>query len=166
MRINETMVYLGKKYPLIYEDKDDFNDLPYEKCTQVYGVCFCDGKVVLGFSRKMQKWSLLGGNIEPNEKVEDTLKREVQEESNMKVLKCWPIGYQKLADDSKYQLRYACLVEPFGPFVTDPDASDGHGVDRITLIDPKDFKKYIDWGKIGNRLIKRAIELVKLGESQ
>jgi len=164
MRINETMIYLGKKYPLIYEDKDDFKDLPYEKCTQVYGVCFYKDKVVLGFSRTMKKWSLLGGTIEPGEKIEDTLLREVKEESNMEVLKYWPIGYQKLTDDSNYQLRYACVVVPYGPFVSDPDASDDHGVDRITLINPKDFKKFIDWGKIGDRLIKRAIKLVELGK--
>jgi len=162
MQINETMVYLGKKYPLHYEDKDDFSDLPHEKCTQVYGICFYKSKVVLGFSRKMQKWSLLGGTIEPNEKFVDALTREVQEESNMKVIKYWPIGFQKLTNDTNYQLRYACTVEPYGPFVADPDAGEGHGVDRITLIDPQDFKKYLNWGNIGDRLIERALEIVKL----
>jgi ADP-ribose pyrophosphatase YjhB (NUDIX family) len=161
MLINETMIYLGKKYPLIYEDRDDFSDLPLKKITQVYGVCFYDGMVVIGFSRKMKKWSLLGGTIEPGENIEDTLIREVKEESNMEVLKYRPIGFQKLIDDTNYQLRYACIVEPYGPFIADPDAGDGHGVDRIKLIDPKDFKKYIDWGKIGDRMIERATELVK-----
>jgi 8-oxo-dGTP pyrophosphatase MutT (NUDIX family) len=161
MRIEDTMIYLGKPYHLIYEDMDDFSSFPYEKCTQVYGICFCDGKVVIGFSKRMQKWSLIGGTIGESETFEETLKREVQEESNMKVLRSWLVGYQKLNDETQYQLRYVCIVEPYGPFISDPDAGDGYGVDRVKLIDPKNFKKYLDWGKVGNRLIERALEIIK-----
>ena len=55
------MVYLGKPYNLIYEDAADFSNLPRDKCTQVYGVCFYNGQVVLGFSRHMPAWNLIGG---------------------------------------------------------------------------------------------------------
>jgi 8-oxo-dGTP pyrophosphatase MutT (NUDIX family) len=161
MQIKETVLYLGKKYPLIYVDSDDFSNLPKKYCTQAYGICFCDGKVVLGFSRRMQKWSLIGGTIEPGETPEQALTREIKEESNMKIIKYWPIGYQYVVGELKYQLRFACVVEPYGPFVQDPDASEDNGVDRITLIDPKDFKKYLGWGKIGDRLLERALEKVK-----
>jgi 8-oxo-dGTP pyrophosphatase MutT (NUDIX family) len=162
MQINEIMLYLGKKYPLTYKDSDDFSNLPLKDCAQVYGVCFCGGKIVLGFSRTMQKWSLIGGTIEPGEELLQALAREIKEESNMELIKCWPIGHQiSVGKYDKYQLRYACMVQPYGPFVADPDAGEGHGVDRITLIDPKDFTKHIKWGKIGNRLLERALELTK-----
>jgi 8-oxo-dGTP pyrophosphatase MutT (NUDIX family) len=110
---------------------------------------------------KIKDWGLIGGTIEKGETFEQTLRREIQEESNMKVLSFKPIGYQKvinLKDNSFiYQLRYACIVEPFGPFVCDPDGS----VTEIKLIDPKEYKKYFDWGKIGEGIINRAIEIVK-----
>jgi 8-oxo-dGTP pyrophosphatase MutT (NUDIX family) len=151
MKINQTMNYLGQSYDLEYQDADDFSQLPVSQCTQVYGVCLYNGQVVLGFSRRMQQWSLIGGTIEPHEKFEATLIREVKEESNMKVIKYWPIGYQKFVKTGNYQLRYACLVEPYGPFIADPSATDH-------IIKPADFKKYIKWGKIGDRLIARALE--------
>lgn len=160
MIIKETAIYLGKPYDLIYEDAEDFATLPYEKCQQAYGICFYKGMVILGFSRRMRKWSLIGGTIEPNENFEDALSREIKEETNMKLLKCWPIGYQKVVDTDIYQLRYACLVEPYGPFIADPDATEDNGVDRIIAINPRDFSKYVSWGKIGNRLIKRAIAII------
>jgi 8-oxo-dGTP pyrophosphatase MutT (NUDIX family) len=162
VKIKDSFIYLGKKIDLVYEDVDSFDDLFYEKCKQVYGVCFYEGKIVLGFSRRMQKWNLIGGTIGPGETLEQALSREIHEESNMKLLKCWPIGYQREADkDYDYQLRYACLVEPYGEFTADPDAGEHNGIDRITLIDPKDFKKYLGWGKIGDRLLERAIGLAR-----
>ncbi|MCX6712062.1 MAG: NUDIX hydrolase [Candidatus Vogelbacteria bacterium] len=102
---------------------------------------------------------MIGGTIEVGETFEQTLKREIQEESNMAVLKALPIGYQKVIDtrdDSYiYQLRYACLVKPLGPFVSDPAGS----VTEVKLIDPVEYKQYFDWGKIGERIIERALEL-------
>jgi hypothetical protein len=159
MQIKEKMVYLCKTYNLVYEDADDFGHLPYKKCRQVYGVCFCDGKLVIGFGGRKNDWGLIGGTVEPGEKFPETLAREVKEESNMKVVKYWPIGYQKATEEDHYQLRYACLVEPYGPFVNDPAG----GVKKIKLIEPKDCKQYFDWGKIGDRLVNRAIEILKKG---
>jgi len=160
MKIKETANYLGKPLALLYRDSDNFDELPKEKCRQVYGVCFYNGLVVLGFSRRMQKWSLIGGTVEPNETIEEALIREIKEESNMKVLKYWPIGYQEVVDEGVYQLRYACIVEPYGPFKKDPDAGEGYGVDKICTVDPQEFTKYVQWGKIGKRLIERAQEIV------
>lgn len=35
------------------------------------------------------------------------------------------------------------------PFYTKP----------VNFIDPKDYKKYFDWGKIGDRIMERAMEI-------
>ena len=80
----------------------------------------------------------------------------------MEVLSYIPIGYQKATNTVDgtyvYQLRYACIVQPFGSFVSDPDG----GITEIKLIDPKDYTKYFNWGNIGERLVRRAIELLAI----
>jgi len=155
------MILDGKIYKLKYANADTFDDLPKRKCRQAYGVCFYNDKLVVGFDGKKRIWTLIGGTIETGETFEQTLAREVQEESNMKVLKSVPIGYQEVTDleNNKiiYQLRYCCIVKPFGPFISDPSMS----VTKIKLINPLDYKKYFDWGKIGDCIIDRAIELKK-----
>ena len=79
----------------------------------------------------------------------------------MEVLKSIPVGYQKVIDTRDgshiFQLRYACTVRPIGSFISDPAG----GVTEIKLISPKDYKQYFDWGKIGERMISRALELKK-----
>lgn len=156
-----TEEYVGKsevKYIFEYEDVDSFDHLPLELCKQTYGVCFYGDKMVIGYGGQKQDWGLIGGSVEPGEELEETLAREIREESNMKVLLSRPIGYQKVTDtrDGKYyQLRYMCIVEPYGEFVADPDG----GITEIKLIDPSDYKRFFDWGEIGERIILRAVEL-------
>jgi ADP-ribose pyrophosphatase YjhB (NUDIX family) len=157
-----TQIYTAKSgvaYRLEYHEADSFDDLDYGKCRQVYGVCFCGDKMVIGFGGQKQGWGLIGGTVEAGETFEQTLTREIREESNMKVLSCLPIGYQKVTDPRDnshiYQLRYACVVEPLGPFVADPAG----GVTEIKLIDPTEYRKYFDWGEIGERIVARAREM-------
>jgi ADP-ribose pyrophosphatase YjhB (NUDIX family) len=155
----------GVEYVFEYVDLDSFEDLDPALCVQVYGVCFYGDQMVIGFGGKKNAWGLIGGTIESGETFEQTLAREIQEESNMEVLASLPIGAQKMIDtrDGSFvcQLRYACLVRLYGPFVSDPADS----VTEIKLINPADYKKYFDWGKIGERIIERALELkVKLAK--
>src|SRR3989344_9091570 len=157
---NNYIGHSGVEYIFEYSDADSFNDLDKTKCTQTYGVCFCDGKIVIGYGGQKQSWGLIGGTIEKGETFEETLRRELREESNMEVLSFLPIGYQKVTDTRDnsfvYQLRYVCITKPFGPFVSDP----ADAITEIKLIDPKDYKRYFDWGNIGNRIIERALELL------
>jgi hypothetical protein len=150
----------GVEYLLEYSDVDSFEHLDPAFCTQVYGICFYGEQMIVGYGGQKVNWGLIGGTIEPGETFEQTLKREVQEESNMEVLACLPLGYQKVTvkgeADSIYQLRYTCSVRPYGPFVADPD---GGSIQRIKLINPVDYKQYFDWGEIGERIIQRALEL-------
>ena len=149
----------GVEYLFEYSETDDFAGLDQTKCRQAYGVCFYNNQMVIGWGGQKQNWGLIGGTIEEGETFEQTLKREIQEESNMEVLRARPIGYQKVTDTRDgsqfYQLRYVCAVQPYGPFVSDPAGS----ITEIKLIDPKDYKQYFDWGQIGERIINRALEL-------
>ncbi len=120
--------------------------------------------MVIGFGGEKKSWGLIGGSIEEGEALLETLSREIREESNMEVLKAIPIGYQQVTNmktgESFYQLRYAAEVEPYGPFVIDEgDGMSEKGITEIKLIDADDYRQYFDWGDIGERIIRRAIEL-------
>lgn len=155
--IESSMTVVGKTSKVIYHDTDSFENVDPSKTTQAYGVCFCDDNLVIGFGGKKHNWGLVGGTIEKGETFEETLKREIIEESNMEVLEFFPIGYQEVFDDNRYkiQLRYVCKVKPIGDFIKDPAGS----VTKIKLIDPKDYKKYFNWGEVGERIIQRALYL-------
>lgn len=143
-----------------YQDTDSFESLDFSKIAQVYAVCLSSkGEMVIVFHGERKDWTLVGGSVEPGESLEDCLKREIQEESNMKVLDFKPVGYQMVQTGDKiiYQLRYACHVELYGEFIGDPTEK----VIEIKLIDPKDYKQYFDWGEIGERIVERALEILK-----
>ncbi len=144
------MIWDDKEYRLVWHDCDTFDDLPKHKFQQSYGVCFYNDKLVITRG-DFGKWNIVGGHIEKGETPGDAL-----EETNMKVLKQIPIGYQEVFNPdgtSDFQLRSFCLVEPIGKFEKDPAGS----VTEIKLIDPKNYKKYFDWGKIGERIRGFAI---------
>ena len=149
----------GTEYIFEYSNSDSFDNLDYSFCKQTYGVCFYNDKMVIGFGGQKEGWGLIGGTIERDETFEQTLKREIQEESNMEVLGSLPIGYQKVIDPRDnsfiYQLRFVCVVRPYGPFTSDPAGS----IKEIKLIDPIYYKEYFDWGEIGERIVQRALEL-------
>ncbi len=154
--------YFGKsgvQYIFEHEDCDDFSVLPYEKCKQIYGVCFSGDKIVIVLNGKKKTWGLVGGSIEKGEDFDETFRREIKEESNMEVLSWKPIGYQKVIDTRDnsyiYQLRVVADVRPYGEFIEDPAGS----ITEIKIIDPKDYKQYFNWGKIGDRIMERALEL-------
>ncbi len=147
-----------------YQDADSFDSLDKSHCMQCYGICFYGEKLVIvkgTFGAKEREWGFTGGRIEAGETFEETLRREVQEESNMEVLSYLPMGYQEVIQNDerlfKYQLRYVCKVRPYGPFVADPA---GGAINEMKLIDPSEYKQYINWGKIGDRCIERALELL------
>lgn len=162
MQINITQNWEGKEVKIEYRDADSFDDLPRERCKQVYGVCFVGDRMVIGRRIRNDKWGLIGGSVEKGETFTEALAREVKEESNMRVLKAVPIGYQKVTPpDSEpfYQLRFCVLVEPLGEFVKDTDGNPDSGIAEIKLIEPEKHKEYFDWGEIGERVIQRGMEL-------
>ena len=158
MVINDSMIWQGSEYKLVWHDCDSFDEIKDKKLQQSYGVCFYKDKLVV--TRGSGGWNLVGGHIEKGETPEVALEREMQEETNMRVLKQIPIGYQEVINPHEtvdYQLRSFCLVEPIGEFISDPAGS----VIEIRMIDPKDYKKYFDWGKIGDRIMEKAMKIFK-----
>lgn len=141
-----------------YEGLNPTQNLKGKILQAVHGFCFYKGKMVVVYAENKKYWTLPGGAIEPGETIKEATIREVHEESNMKVLHQELIGYQDIYEPDKTlrQTRSFCIVEPYGDFVSDPDGD----ITEIKLIDPKDFKQYFDWGKIGDRIMKRALEML------
>jgi 8-oxo-dGTP pyrophosphatase MutT (NUDIX family) len=124
--------------------------------------CFCGDKFVLVWAK--DHWNTPGGALEVGENPRDAARREVQEETNMKVLKQSFIFLQAYSildlpsDDERktsYQTVLVCLVEPYGDFHVDPDGD----ITEIKLINPKDYKQYLDWGERGDILMERALDI-------
>ena len=147
--------------PVVYRDVDSFEELGNLIVHGVHAFCFVGDELVIVYSGMKGYWTPPGGGVEPGEMVKEAIVREVLEETNMRVLKQRVIGYQEISEPHRLtvQVRAVCIVEPIGPFVADADSSDDEGVTEIKLIDPKDIKKYFDWGEIGDHLMKRALEL-------
>ena len=129
----------------------------------VHAICFYGDKLVIVYADKKKYWTPPGGAIEDGESYQEAITREVKEESNMNVIKQQVIGYQDVTDEydqTVRQVRSFCIVEPAGEFISDPDGD----ITEIKLIDPKDFRKYVNWGVIGERIMERALEMkIKFG---
>ncbi|HXR49662.1 MAG TPA: NUDIX domain-containing protein [Verrucomicrobiae bacterium] len=158
MVIKSELLYEGRLFRLEYRDCDSFDELPRELITQVYGVCFLGDQLLIVHNGKKDTWGFAGGTTEPGETIEQTLVREVREESNMRVISWQPIGYQIVTSPNgvvQYQLRVYCQIEKLGEFEGDP----GGVVDKIELVSPNRVKRYFDWHEIGDRIVERALEI-------
>lgn len=144
-----------KLFDVVYSEAHPLIDLDNKILQGVRAFCFCGDKMVLVEQRK-NHWIPPGGGIEPGETFEEAVIREVKEETNMKVVSQTYIGYidSHELQGIKRQTRSFCIVEPYGDFVCDPDGD----ITEIKLIDPKEYKKYFDWGEIGDRIMQIAFK--------
>ena len=160
MQIKSTLTNRsGQVLDVIYNDLNDESELGNRKINGVHAYCFYEGKLVIVYADKKKYSSPPGGAVEIGESVQEEVIREVKEETNMKVVYQKIIGYQEVDEINKtsVQTRSFCIVEPYGPFVSDPDGD----ITEIKLIDPNDYKNYFDWGKIGDHIFNRAMEIMK-----
>ncbi|OGE35223.1 hypothetical protein A3C32_02765 [Candidatus Daviesbacteria bacterium RIFCSPHIGHO2_02_FULL_41_14] len=161
MEIKSQFENRGKTYKFTYHDRLPETPTDPKILDGVHSFCFYKDQLVVVYGGQKDYWTPPGGAIEKGETFEEASIREVKEESNMKVLHQECIGYQdvELPEDGRIirQFRMFCIVEPYGDFVSDPDGD----ISEIKLIDPKDYKNYIKWGEIGDRLMERALEMKK-----
>ncbi len=158
-KFDSQFIYNGVVFPLEWHEVDDFSEVPREHASQIYGVCFYNDDIVLVTSDN-KTFNLPGGTIEKGETYDETFKREIQEETNMRVVSSKPIGYQIVSkpDGTKtWQLRVAAKVEKIGDFESDP----GGPVTAIKLCKIEEFNSYIQYGKVGERLIQRALDALR-----
>ncbi len=144
----------GKEVKAYFEEADDFSGLPQEKIKSICAFCYLDGQFVV--VKNHSNWEPVAGHVEEGETPEQALIREIKEESNMKVLKYFPIGYLYTYGEDIYQTRYLCLVEPYGPFVSDPDG----GVTEIKLVKSENLSSVIDWRDTSLLMKDRCLKIL------
>lgn len=158
MEIKSKYIGSNRTIDVLYKDIENESDVVGKKIQSVHAYCFYQDKLVVVYTKRKDSWTPPGGGVEVGETAQDAVRREVQEESNMRVIEQRFIGLQDMYDTDGVitQTRSVCIVEPYGDFLGDPD--DGE-ITEIRLIDPKDYKQYFDWGEIGDHIMKRALEI-------
>ncbi len=148
----------GQVLEAVYRDIDNDADLEGHNIHSVHAFCFYGDKLVLVYADSKGRWSPPGGGVEPGETAHEAVVREVKEETNMKVLKHRFVGFQQTFEPKMIvkQTRSVCIVEPYGAFIA--DSGDGE-ITKIDFIDPKDYKKYFDWGNVGEHVMERVMKL-------
>jgi 8-oxo-dGTP pyrophosphatase MutT (NUDIX family) len=156
----------GLKWDSRYEELDSFEPIRSLPVSAAGALCFYENKLVLVYASKRNSWEMPGGGREEGETFEECIVREIKEETNMKVLELFPLGYDTFTNpetqEKIYQLRFAARVEPYGPFVI--DLAEDKDISEIKLVDPHDYKKYFDWGERGDAMMKKALKLACGGE--
>ncbi len=150
----------GQRCDVMHFDVDNFDDVPDELVTKAHAVCVKDGKMLLVYYAEHDFWGIPGGSREAGESIEQTLLREIQEETNCKAVDYKPIAYQKIVSpdgEVHYRLQYLCSVKPIGEFEVDPAGS----VSKITWIYYHEFREYIQKKGLRVAIIERAIEVLQ-----
>lgn len=147
---------LGQIFNVVYSEDDPTINLEGKILHGVHAFCFYGDKMVL-VNHPKSGWMPPGGGIEIGETYEQAVVREVKEETNMKVIHQVLIGFQDVYEPDRIvrQTRSFCIVEPHGEFISDPDGE----IMEIKLIEPTEYKKYFNWGEIGDRIMNKALEL-------
>ncbi len=164
MEIPSSRIWKGKEVELLYKDIEHVDELEGRVCMGVRAYVFCGNKLVITYSERKDMWEPAGGDVEEGETVTDAMIREVHEETSMKVVQHAPIGYEDIfaEEGTKTLMRFVCIGEPYGEFIEDLDEGE---ISKIELIDPVDYRKYFDWGIVGEHMIKRALEIKKSWEA-
>lgn len=129
---------------------------------QVYGIVFSkDGKILL--KKDGEHYSLPGGKPEPEDsRMEDTLKRELDEEVNVSACNIVMLGYQLVDEQNNIppyaQVRMAAKITRIGAKRPDPDT--GRTYDRV-FASPKRAAELLNWGDVGEQQIQAAVFAAK-----
>lgn len=130
-------------------EKEDIPDLEWH---QVYVVGNYQGKVAIVMYPDSQD-NLPGGGIEPGESLEQAMVRELEEETNMRVVSWEPLGYQvctrRETGEVSNQFRAYAKLEKIGEFANDP----GGNIIGHKLIELDEMNDYIRYGVVGEQLI-------------
>lgn len=140
----------------------------YIPVKQVYGVVFNDkGEILIARESSDGKWQIPGDKPEKGESIEDTIRRELLEEVDVKAGNIYQLGAQKTEipgnpneeeGDLFYQLR--CVVELGELLSQTPDPDRGNVWERMFVPAVK-ITEYIKWGTVGEAMFADAIKLWK-----
>lgn len=160
MNIKSSFEYGGNTYGVEWYDADNFDDLPYEQCNQVYAIAYNEDDKVVLVTYDNDHTNLPGGGIENGESYEQTLRRELLEEINCEVIDWKPVGYQVVIEPNGkrvYQARVVARVKHVGDFAHDI----GGEVTGQVKVEPEKVNETIGYGDVGEQMMARAADLVK-----
>lgn len=156
----------GERCDVHHFDVDNFDEISDELKLKAHAVCIHNGKMLIVNHPEWDIWSIPGGTRDDGELIEETLKREIQEETNCEVINFIPIAYQKIVspDGRKYhyRLQYLCDVTPVGEFKSDVAGN----INKISWIEPSKFEEYIENKEFKRMIIRRALGLLKNYENR
>lgn len=151
----------GVTYILEWIETSTLEHLEQNLIKQAYAVAYDTenpSEIIIVHNRKKDTWGLIGGSVEEDENPDETLVREIYEESGYRTLAFKLLGAQKMTDTRDdtfiYQLRYVAKIYKESEFTEDFDPAGT--VDRIKFIHPTDHKNYFDWRSIGDRIFELA----------
>ena len=146
----------------------DDNIEKFSPVTQIYAIVFNDkGEILVARESSDGKWQIPGGKPEKGETMEETVRRELLEEVDVKAGAIYPLGAQKTEmpgnpnkdeGDLFYQLR--CVVELGELLPQTPDPDRGNVWER-KFVASDEITEYIKWGAVGDAMFADAIKLWK-----
>ncbi|MEI6267113.1 MAG: NUDIX domain-containing protein [bacterium] len=141
---------------------DNFDQIPKNKAFQSQAVCFVNSEEIAIFEDTDGHRGMPGGHIETGENYEETLEREIFEESACVLIDCGPTCYIKEWDEKtpnivSYGLRYWATVRALDQDVKDPCCPGRER--RIVKLNKAD--SYLGWGRSGEILLNLAKSKVK-----
>ena len=166
MKSNPTNQLLFKGHKITLTWIRSSNLYKYLPINQVYGIVFNNNNGIL-ICRKNNRsgWHLPGGTVEANERIRETLIREVLEEVDTILSDIRELGVQKVEFPNNpnknegtvfYQARLIAKVKKMLPQTPDPD---GGSVWERNFVPASEITNYVNWGKTGQSMFKDAIEL-------
>lgn len=119
--------------------KESF-EITNEKYTQVSGYIFNDNNQLL-IVKNHKTWTIPGGHPEVAETKEETLKREIMEESCISLKNIKYLGAVEVIEDGEvyYQLRFTAITKEILPFKEEWE------INERKFVDLKELDKYITW---------------------
>lgn len=152
--LQSSFIYRDNEYKVDWFDVTDKTSIPDLKWQQVYVIGLYEGLVPV-VQYPEDKNNLPGGKLEPGESLAETIVREMEEETNMRVTSWQPLGYQQVTSPTgevDYQFRVCAQLEKIGEFVNDP----GGNIIGNIFVPLDDLNGVIDYGDVGVRMVDLA----------
>jgi len=157
--------YIFNNHKIVVEWIKNSHLTKYSPITQVYGIVFNKkGEILICREKSQDKWQIPGGHPEKGESLGQTLKRELEEEVNVKIRKIRPLGVQKVKflnnpdrkeGDLFFQARYFAILDKLLPQA--PDPASGSTWER-KFVSANKITQYIKWGKTGKTIFDDALK--------